>query len=610
MIFYLLGLFKHPLSKHSALKDVAVIAREDSSGNKRLVAYVIATNCNLSGGTDELTLQLRTFLQERLPECMIPSAFVFMNALPLSPSGKVDRRSLPAPNRDRPALKEDFIPPSTQVERQLSEIWSQILGIEPVGIHDNFFDLGGNSLQTIQLIFRVRETFQIELPIVSLFDAPTIAKFADFVNASICSSHTVTSDDTTISELEAEAALDPTIDPGSLPIEHMIEPENIFLTGATGFLGAFLLHELLEQTGANIYCLVRAANTQEASQRLQNNLERYSLWNQSRSKRIIPVVGDLTLPLLGFSSEQFQTLAETIDAIYHNGGLVNFIYPYSLLKAPNVLGTQEILRLASQTKVKPVHFVSSIDVFSPSAYPNGQIIHEQEANCPEGLFGYAQSKWVAEKLMVIARERRLPISIYRPSWIEGHSPTGVCNRYNFLYSLLKGCIQLGLVPDWNMQVDIVPVDYISRALVHLSRQKASCGKVFHLSNPKTISWNQLVDWMCASGYSLQKVSHQKWVTQVMHLVQRNPENVLYPFLTFLSEPIPGQHKSVPEIYFQTNLLRFGCQNTLNGLIDTGISCPPVDEKLLTTCFSHLTDSSFLIPKISSEIDHSLMALSQ
>ncbi len=177
-----LGEIEVTLSQHPVVKNVVVVAHKDSSDNKRLVAYVVATNCK-SGDTSELALHLRTFCQENLPDYMIPSAFMFMDALPLIPSGKVDRRALPAPNRHRPALKEDFVPPRTQVEKRLSEIWSQVLEVEPVGIHDDFFCLGGNSLQAIQLIFKVRETFRAELPIVSLFDAPTVAKFAELINA-------------------------------------------------------------------------------------------------------------------------------------------------------------------------------------------------------------------------------------------------------------------------------------------------------------------------------------------------------------------------------------------------------------------------------------------
>jgi thioester reductase-like protein len=371
-------------------------------------------------------------------------------------------------------------------------------------------------------------------------------------------------------------------------------PANVLLTGATGFLGAFLLHELLEQTQANVYCLVRADNAPAARQRLQTNLEFYSLWHPDRSSRIIPVVGDLSQPLLGLSSEQFQTLAETIDAIYHNGGSVNFIYPYSVLKAANVLGTQEVLRLASRSQLKPVHFVSSLGVFSPIAYADGQVIREQDL--PEqsaGLYGYTQSKWVAEKLIAIAQARGIPASIHRPAWIEGHSQTGICNRSDFLRSLIKGCIQLGLAPDWNMPIDIVPVDWISRAIVRLSQQNTSSGKVYNFSNPQAISWNQLVRWMCDWGYEIEQISYQQWLEKVLDRVSLDRDHALHPFRAFLTEKIPEQQMSVPEIYFQTNSIRFDSQNVVKGLANTACTYPPIDDRLLSTYFSYLIHSGFL-----------------
>lgn len=124
---------------------------------------------------------LRTFLAEHLPEYMMPSAFVVLDALPLTPNGKLDRQALPAPGRDRTGGNNEFVAPRTPVETTLAEIWAQLLDLERVGIHDHFFHLGGHSLLAIQLISRVREKLQIELPVYSLFEAPTIAGLAQHI---------------------------------------------------------------------------------------------------------------------------------------------------------------------------------------------------------------------------------------------------------------------------------------------------------------------------------------------------------------------------------------------------------------------------------------------
>jgi len=126
----------------------------------------------------QLGPQLRSFLKERLPEQMIPAAFVVLDELPLLPNGKVDRRALPAPDAVRPDLPGIFVAPRTGVEQSLAEVWADLLGVPQVGIHDNFFELGGHSLLTTQLISRVRELFQVELPLRQVFEHPTISGLA------------------------------------------------------------------------------------------------------------------------------------------------------------------------------------------------------------------------------------------------------------------------------------------------------------------------------------------------------------------------------------------------------------------------------------------------
>lgn len=539
--------------------------------------------------------QIRAFLKEKLPDHMIPSAFVTMDALPLTPNGKVDRRALPAPNRERSELRASFIAPRTPVEKSLAAIWAQILGFDAVGVQDNFFDLGGHSLLAAQLLSQVETTFQVKLSLANVFMAPTIESLAQVV-VNQQQANPAVFPDTPSLDLWSEAVLDPAIAPPSQSssIDFIYAANNVLLTGATGFLGAFLLHELLEQTEATVYCLVRGSNVDEAQQKLQRNLNTYSLWNPDQGSRIIPVLGDLSRPLLGLPLEEFNALGETIDSIYHNGGQVNFVYPYSMLKTANVIGTEEVLRLAGRTKIKPVHFISTVGVFSPIAYTDGQIIEEQDVpDRPEGLYGYTQSKWVAEKLMAIAHSRGIPTTIYRPAWIEGHSQTGVCNRSDFFRSLIKGCIQMGLAPDWNMPVDLTPVDFISQAIVHFSRQNTSSGAAYNFSNPQTISWNQLVDWIRAFGCPLQQISYQQWIEEVKQRVEKTPDNALYPFLSFLTEPHPEYGMSIPEIYFQTKSLHFNRQNLTNRLMNMNKVYPTVDDKLLNTYFSYFVRSGFL-----------------
>ncbi len=168
-----LGEIEAQLSKHPAIKETVVIAREDKPGEKRLVAYVVTDQ------EQHLAInEVREFLKSRLPDYMVPAAFVNLKAFPLMHNGKVDRRQLPEPEQAQPDTEQRFVAPRTAIEETLAVIWSGLLGVEHVGIHHNFFDLGGHSLLGTQLISRLRKVFQVELPLRTLFESPTIAGMA------------------------------------------------------------------------------------------------------------------------------------------------------------------------------------------------------------------------------------------------------------------------------------------------------------------------------------------------------------------------------------------------------------------------------------------------
>jgi amino acid adenylation domain-containing protein len=171
-----LGEIENVLNQHPKVKEAVVVARGDTPGHQRLVAYVVPVTA--SGMQPRA---LRDFLQTKLPDYMVPPTFVQLEALPLMPNGKVDRRSLPAPAPRRPDLEPTFAAPRTPVEKTLSGIWAEILGIQSVGIHDDFFDLGGHSLLATQVMARVREALLVDVPLRTLFDTPTVAGLAESV---------------------------------------------------------------------------------------------------------------------------------------------------------------------------------------------------------------------------------------------------------------------------------------------------------------------------------------------------------------------------------------------------------------------------------------------
>ena len=562
-----LGEIEAVLAQHPLVKSSAVIVREIQPGNKQLVAYVVTEDHS------NIQQDLRSFLKQNLPDYMLPAFFVRLAELPLTPTGKINRRALSALMLEL-NHEIDYILPRNPLEQKLAEIWCQVLGLEKVSVEENFFNLGGHSLATIQIISRIRETLKIDLPLQYLFTEPTIAGLTKIINQLLQTADHITP----IDDFYVDAILDSSIKPQNLPQQFTNQLQHILLTGATGFLGVHLLHELLEKTSANIHCLVRAENVSEARNKLKNKLSFYQLWNEQDSQRIIPIIGNLEKNLLGLSEKEFQDLASQIDMIYHSGASVNLIYPYSVLKPANVLGTQEILRLASQIKIKPVHFVSTTSVFCPENYPENEVLLESDPlDYYQGLVGgYPQSKWVAEKLVMQARERGLPVTIYRAARIIGHSQIGICNTEDLFSRIITTCMQLGATPNIDWEDNLTPVDYVSQAIVYLSFQKESLGKAFHLLNPQIISMNHLFNLIRKLGYQLPQISYDQWYYQLINLMQKSADKKLEIMSAFFP---PTSQQKIPEP-------KFDYQNTVKGLFGANINCPPINENLLSQYFKN------------------------
>lgn len=400
-----------------------------------------------------------------------------------------------------------------------------------------------------------------------------------------------------VSDLNSEVTLDPDIcSPGSY--DGTIQPSSILLTGATGFMGAFLLYELLHATQAKIYCLVRASNTEEALQKLQRQLESCLLWKRELAHRILPIPGDLSQPLLGFSSQKFHELAAIIDSIYHCGATVNFVYPYQILRQTNVNGTKEILRLASKIRAKPVHFMSSLGVFDSVSYSKKSVSEDDPLKyCESPFTGYAQSKWVSDNLIALARSRGIPTSIYRLGFLTGPRQTGICNTKDLIIRTLKAWVQLGCAPNLDVRFDIAPVDIVARAIVHLSSQHKSIGKVFHMVHPDPPRQDQFIQFLQSLGYKIKVIPYEEWEKVLVQAASQDTNNALHTALACITKRIVhnGRRLTLFEMYTNDFRPTFKCRNTLEGLKDTSITWPPADAKLFDAYISYLIRVGFLDP---------------
>ena len=487
----------------------------------------------------------------------------------------------------RPSLNAEYIAPRSNTEWKIALIWQELLGIDRIGIDDNFFELGGDSLLHIQINDQINDFFNKEIPIDILYESPTIANMAKYIDSSYNTITPVLLDDPISLAKEAVFPKDfPSIQ-GSYNI-NCSDPKGIFITGITGYIGSFLSSGLLETTNANLYCLVRSNDKKTASKRIEQSLKRYNIWNEKCETRIIPVLGDLGKPRFGLDNALFKQLALQTDIIYHVGAYVNHVMPYNVLKNPNVDGTIEVLRLAALEKIKSVHFFSTIATIAPHNF-----LPDENTNIDNLIHmksrGYSGSKWVAEKIILMAKNRGLPCKIYRLGQVSGHSLTGVCRVDDFIHNFLLSIITLGCFPKdlYNRKIDLAPIDYIAKAVLFLSQEK-SIGDIFHLMSPYRIKYRNIIDELEKINIKIELMDFSSWKERIELFIEDNPGSSFYLLPPYVERLISSF--SLYRLVFD-EMTRIRCKKTVQQLFARGISCPKPDTFLLEKYLTYLIKES-------------------
>ncbi len=550
---------------------------------------------------------LRAYCAQWLPPQAVP-ALVPMDHFPVTSGGKVDRTRLkataPLPVRETAAEETDE-PKVEGLLDVLTEVWQRVLRVRPAP-QDDFFLLGGDSLLASEAVTRTLAVLDLDAALGStliraLLAAPTLEGFTAAVREAR-SGFGRENDAEPAVDFSRETELGFSLPPAEGPAPRPQDPEHVLLTGASGFVGVFLLHRLLRSTTARVHCPVRATSPAHAEQRVRTALARYGLHlDEAEWRRVECFPGDLTQPGLGLPAAHTAELARGLDLIVHNGARVNFLYPYEQLRPANVDGTREVVRIAAPRRV-PVHFVSTVAVVAGFGTAG---VHEVDEDLPlahaDGLtMGYAESKWVAEGVLRRAAEQGLPVAVHRPYEVTGDRVHGACNTETAICSLFKTIAETGLAPDIELPMDFVPVDHLAESVVHIATRQPADGRVYHLTNPRPAMLSDVLDRMRAAGFALRTLPYDRWVGELVRHVADNPTSATAPFVSLCVDRSRNADMSVKEMYLKGTFPVLGRRNAEEALADSGLHCPPVDAALLDRYLEYFFASGYIARPKGSE----------
>jgi thioester reductase-like protein len=379
----------------------------------------------------------------------------------------------------------DGAKPRNAREEVLCRLYAELLGVPEVGINSSFFDLGGHSLLAARLTFRLRKLFGENVAVGMVLANPSVSQLAAALDPEAGDAGGAAGADSVCAQVEtADAELAGLITalgrpPATVAAEHLMD--QVLLTGATGYLGTFLLHELLEGTRAHVWCLVRAADATQGLERLRENLARFDRSAPELNERVTVLIGDLSQPLLGLTEQEFERLGRTITAIYHNGASVNLVLPYDSVKGANLNSTRELLRLASASQAKPLHLIST-DAIPRNVNGNG----------------YLLSKEMAENVVRAAREQGYPSSIFRLPRLSLDSRTGLGNHRDAALRTLRMVMEVGAAPDLEFEEMWIPVDEAARLVVRTTLEDPDAG-LYSVVTDEATAWSAVVRLCVESG---------------------------------------------------------------------------------------------------------------
>ena len=483
-----IGEIEFTIRKINGIKNCTVLLNKEKNTSS-LVAFVILDDLKL---TEE---NFRNILITKLPHYMIPSRFIFLKDFPLNTSGKIDRKELL--NLLNNSAETKYVAPKTMEEQILANIWSEILGIEKIGIEDNFFSIGGDSLSAIKIVATALK-YGIKLSAQSFYKYPTISLLVKYA----------INDKNTESEENSFAQRNFVI---RKPCISNIRGD-ILLVGGTGFLGSHMLYNLLFNTDFKIYCLIRGTSEEHAQNRLKDRLNYYfgTSLDKFFGNRIITLKGDFSEPSLGLSEITYDNLLHSVKTVINAAATVKHLGEYEYFEKINVTSVKNLINFCKKlNNIQLVH-ISTLSIAGESNNLDINYHFNEENLYINQMFGnnvYIKTKFIAEKLLADAMQEGLNVTIFRLgniTWRNSDGKFQYNKDENLFYNLMKYIITVRELPEGikDKIFNLSPVDECSNLIISILLN-SNIHNVYHIYNHNTVTISEIVNLLNAFNLNIK-----------------------------------------------------------------------------------------------------------
>lgn len=530
-----LGEIENTMLSMKGISQAVVVVRKNNEIRQLICAFYTGDEIDAK--------EIRNHIGKKLPKYMLPHIFTHLEKMPLTSSGKINRKMLPKVDLYATDTTVEYVAPETQMQKELCRLIEVVLGVSPVGITDDFFDLGGDSLKAIEFVSKAHND-GIYFNLQNVFDYPTVKQLCECIENG--DKQEISFSDVDFSKVDKILSKN-TVE--NITIPKKCDVGNILLAGATGYLGIHILADFLDNDSGTAYCLVRGKSQEDAENRLAELLKFYFGNKYINCDRIKVICADLRNNMFGISQDKYEFLLNKVQTVINCAASVKHYGSYKYFYEANVETTKQLIEFCEKSEAKLIH-ISTISVSGNSfadeftGYISEKELHFYESSLYIGQpldNVYSHSKFEAEKAVLDAMTNGLKANIMRMGQLTNRISDGQFQKNyesNAFFKRIKAILELGVAPEYlsGSYAEFTPIDEASNAVMTIARHFSTEQTVFHINSTKVVYMDKLLEYFNALGFNLQAVDGKEFTEALRATAKQSGlEHIFETFINDMDE---------------------------------------------------------------------------